>query len=429
VGVNFTIPSYPKPNWDQYADAFADGPYPEPSDRDLARFERYGTRYRLNRARTSYGELNHQSMFMNYGYSTFSGYTYSGAVSGTDQVNQTRFTMDPTTITFKNKQIDQFTILPDQCQVLTKLVVNNSTKTKTLTTEQDTTTNSLSVTTTSRMYTLSVHDGSYSKFLNVFNHTNTRTLSVKDVTHTDYLSALSGTYSNFLNVLNHTNTRSLSVKDVTHTNYLSALSGTYSNFLNVLNHTNTRSLSVKDITHTNYLSALSGTYSNFLNVLNHTNTKTLSVKDYTWTNYLFALSGTYSNYLNVEAHTNTKTLNVSAQLKTNTIQTNNQATVESATIGGRNVLEVVDPLSSGCIVVNQKKYYSAEVLDHLITWAKSLSGFARIYDNDWGGGSSRYVSLSYTPSTAYIQQSAALIREKNLDPWTYGWDPLIVPTP
>lgn len=92
-------------------------------------------------------------------------------------------------------------------------------------------------------------------------------------------------------------------------------------------------------------------------------------------------------------------------------------------------MEVVDPLSSGCIVVNQKKYYSAEVLDHLITWAKSLSGFAQIYDNNWGGGSSRYVSLSYTPSTAYIQQSAALIREKNLDPWTYGWNPLVILPP
>ncbi|MEY5134621.1 MAG: hypothetical protein RL709_316 [Pseudomonadota bacterium] len=407
MGVNFTIPSYPKPNWDQYADAYYDGPYPEPSDRDLARFERYGTRYRLNRARTSYGELTHQSMFMNYGYSTFSGYTYSGAVSGTDQVNQTRFAMDPTTITFKNKQIDQFTILPDQCQVLTKLVVNNSTKTKTLTTEQDTTTNSLSVTTTSRMYTLSVHDGSYSKFLNV-----------KDTTTTDYLSSLTHTYSKALDVFNHTNTRSLSVKDVTHTNYLSALSGTYSNFLNVLNHTNTRTLS-----------SLVHTYSKALDVYNRTNTRSLSVKDYAWTNYLFALSGTYSNYLNVEAHTNTRTLNVSAQLKTDTIETNNQATVESTTIGGRNVLEVVDPLSSGCITVNQKKYYSAEVLDHLIAWAKSLSGFHQVYNNSSGSGGSTYVSLSYTPSTAYIQQSADQIRGKNSTAWTYGWDPLNIPTP
>jgi len=268
------------------------------------------------------------------------------------------------------------------------------------------------------MYTLSVHDGSYSKFLNVFNHTNTRTLSVKDTTTTDYLSSLTHTYSKALDVFNHTNTRTLSVKDVTHTNYLSALSGTYSNFLNVLNHTNTGTLS-----------SLIHTYSKALDVYNRTNTRSLSVKDYAWTNYLFALSGTYSNYLNVEAHTNTRTLNVSAQLKTDTIETNNQATVESTTIGGRNVLEVVDPLSSGCITVNQKKYYSAEVLDHLIAWAKSLSGFHQVYNNNWGGGGSTYVSLSYTPSTAYIQQSADQIRGKNSTAWTYGWDPLNIPTP
>lgn len=420
--VNFKIPGFSFPPFESY-------PVTEISDADVYRYfeSRGGTRYRLNRARTSYGELRADGMFMNYGYPTFTGYTVNGTVSGTDGLNQTRFTMTPTTITLKSKGYDHFTVT-DHVRVLTNLVVDNSTLTKTLTTQFDTTTNSLSVTTFTRTNTLSVHDGSSTRFLNVSAYTNTHTLSVKDLTTTKTLSTLNGSFTWWLNVSAHTNTETLSVKDLTTTKTLSTLNGSYTWWLNVSAHTNTHTLSTKTLTTTETLSVLSGSYTNFLNVLNHTNTRTLSVKDLTFTNFLSTLSGTYSNFLEVLHNTNTETLSVEEKTTTDTLDvlhhTNTKSLsvqehtetysarartadiVNSLTVGSGSLgtpLNYIYHDSSGYIEVDNKVYYSAEVVDHMMQW---LSGMGdRIYTWMQTGNYNNRHTMSYPASANNAYQA------------------------
>lgn len=347
-----------------------------PTNEELYQLERCCYDVRLNRANTTY--LHHCSyeMYMNYGFNDFSGYTYSGGVSGT-RPEQTRYTQTPLAITLKANGSDQLSVSASLVKVLTNLSVWNRTVTKSLTSETDTTTNTLSVATFTRTNTLSVHDGSYTRFLNVSAHTNTNTLSAKFLTTTNFLSTLSGTYSNFLDVFNHTNTRTLSVKDITWTNYLSALSGTYSNFLNVLHHTNTETLSVEILTTTDFLSALSATYTNTLSVLNGTSTRFLNVSTHTNTNTLSVKDHTYSNSINA-----------------NLVDIANQTIIGSNTLG--NAINYLYKDSSGFVEVDGHLYYSAQVVDHLVQWLSGLGD--RIYDWYQLGGSGQHYSLRHTMS-------------------------------
>jgi hypothetical protein len=316
--VNFKIPGFSFPPAESYPPFVI-------TEALLYDIERYNKTLPLNRARTSYLHFDSQSTYWNYGYNTFGGYTASGTVSGVDTLNQTRLTLEPTAITLKSKGSDHFKVT-DHVRVLTNLVIDNSTLTKTLTTQFDTTTNSLSVTTFTRTNTLSVHDGTSTRFLNVSAHTNTDTLSAKNLTTTNFLSTLSGTYTNFLNVLRHTNTETLSVENLTTTETLSVLSGSYTNFLNVLNHTNTRSLSVKD----------------------HTETYSARARTVDIVNSLTVGSGSLGTPLNYIYHD-----------------------------------------SSGYIEVDNKVYYSAEVLDHMIEWMGQLGD--KIYNwYEYGNSSDRF---------------------------------------
>lgn len=92
---------------------------------DLIRKENYTFRSRLNRANTSYLEFSSQGTYQNIGYNSFSGYSNTGAVTGTSSI-QTRVTQTPVSITFRSNSVDQLQISNPQVKVLTNLYVAGS---------------------------------------------------------------------------------------------------------------------------------------------------------------------------------------------------------------------------------------------------------------------------------------------------------------